>query len=148
MRKKILLATDNSEQAEKAGEYAISIADLDGADIIILYVIDTYYMYALPQEDLRKKLDEELREEGKEAVEKFKSKLEEEKCAGKCKNVNLLTMIKEGKPADVIIKTAEEEGVDQIVIGKSGKHGIEKFLLGSTADRVVKEAKVPISVVP
>jgi nucleotide-binding universal stress UspA family protein len=148
MRKKILLATDNSKQAEKAGEYAISIADLEGADIIILYVIDTYYMYALPQEDLREKLDEQLREEGKEAVEKFKSKLEDEKCAGKCKNVNLITMIKEGKPAGVIIKTAEEEGVDQIVIGKSGKHGIEKFLLGSTADRVVKEAKVPLSVIP
>jgi len=148
MRKKILLATDNSKQAEKAGEYAISIADLEGADISILYVIDTYYMYALPQEDLREKLDEQLREEGKEAVEKFKSKLEEEKCAGKCKNVNLITMIKEGKPADVIIKTAEEEGVDQIVIGKSGKHGIEKFLLGSTADKVVKEAKVPVSVIP
>ena len=56
-------------------------------------------------------------------------------------------MIKEGKPADVIIKTAEEEGVDQIVLGKSGKHGIEKFLLGSTADRVVREAKVPVDVV-
>jgi nucleotide-binding universal stress UspA family protein len=148
MRKKILLATDNSEQAEKAGEYAISIADLDGADIIILYVIDTYYMYALPQADLREKLDEQLREEGKEAVEKFKSKLEEEKCAGKCKNVNLIPMIKEGKPADVIVKTAEEENVDQIILGKSGKHGIEKFLLGSTADRVVKEAKVPVSVIP
>ena len=145
MHKKILLATDNSEQAEKAGEYAISMAE--GADIIVLYVIDTYYIYALPQQDLREQLDEQLREEGKEAVEKFKSKIEEEQCAGNCKNVNLSTMIKAGKPAEVILKTAQEEGVDSIVIGKSGKHGIEKFLLGSTAEKVVREAKVPVNVI-
>jgi nucleotide-binding universal stress UspA family protein len=147
MYKKILLATDNSEQAEKAGEYAISMADLGGADIIVLYVIDSYYLDALPQRDLREQLDEQLREEGKEAVEKFEKKIEEEQCAGNCKNINFKTMIKAGKPADVIIKTAEEEGVDQIVMGKSGKHGIEKFLLGSTAEKVVREAKVPVNVI-
>lgn len=147
MHKKILLATDNSEQAEKAGEYAISIAGLDDADIIVLYVIDTYYLYALPQKDLREQMDEQLREEGKEAVEKFKSKIEEEQCAGNCKNINLITMIKPGKPADVILETAEEEGVDQIVIGRSGKHGIEKFLLGSTAEKVVRESKVQVNVI-
>ncbi len=147
MYKKILLATDNSQQAEKAGEQAISMAGLDGADIIVLYVIDDYYKYALPQKDLRDKLDEQLQIEGKEAVEKFKSKIEEEKCAGKCKNVDLITMIKNGKPAEVILKTAEEENVDQIVIGKSGKHGLEKFLLGSTAEKVVRNAKVPVDVI-
>ncbi|MGB9980382.1 universal stress protein [Methanobacterium sp.] len=147
MYKKILLATDNSEQAEKAGESAISMAGLDSADIIVLYVIDAYYKYALPQKDLREKMDEQLREEGKEAVEKFKSKIEEEQCAGNCKNTNLITMLKEGKPADVILKTAEEENVDQIVIGKSGKHGIEKFLLGSTAEKVIRGAKVPVDVI-
>ena len=147
MYKKILLATDNSEQAEKAGEDAISMAGIDGADIIVLYVIDDYYKYALPQQDLRESLDEQLREEGKEAVEKFKSKIEEEQCAGKCKNINLTTMIKNGKPADVILKTAEEENVDQIVIGKSGKHGIEKLLLGSTAEKVVRGSKIPVNVI-
>lgn len=60
MYKKILLATDNSRQAEKAGEYAISMADLDGADILVLYVIDSYYLDALPQRDLREQLDEQL----------------------------------------------------------------------------------------
>jgi nucleotide-binding universal stress UspA family protein len=164
MYKKILLATDNSKQAEKAGEHAISMADVDGADIIVLYVIDDYYKYALPQKDLRDQLDEQLQQEGKEAVEKFKSKIKEEQCAGRCKNVNLITLIKNGKPSDVIIKTADEENVDQIIIGKSGKHGrrkssifgsqkseifedIEKFLLGSTAEKVVRGAKVPVNVI-
>jgi len=147
MAQKILLATDNSEQAEKAGEAALSMADLNSADIIVLYVIDAYYLDALPQPDLRDQLYKQLMAEGKEAVEKFEKKIEEEQCAGKCKNVNLITMIKEGKPADVILKIAEEEGVDQMVIGKSGKHGIEKFLLGSTADKVVRGSKIPVNVI-
>ena len=146
MVEKILLATDNSKQAEKAGKEAISMASLGGT-IIVLYVIDADYLNALPQQDLRDQLSENLKREGKEAVEKFREELEEEQCAGKCKDVNLVTMIKEGKPGDVIIKIAEEEGVDQIVLGKSGKHGIEKLLLGSTADRVVREAKIPVDVV-
>ena len=147
MYKKILLATDNSEQAEKAGEYAISMTKMGGADIIVLYVIDTYYLNALPQQDLREKLDEQFREEGKEAVEKFEKKIEQEQCEGNCKNINLITMIKPGKPADVILKTAEKEGVDQIIMGKSGKHGIEKFILGDTAEKVVKESKIPVNVI-
>ena len=135
---KILVPTDGSKQAEAAGEYAISSADINGADIIVLYVIDTDYLNALPQQDLREKLNKQLREEGKNAVEAFKKKIEDAQCHGYCKNVNLITMLKEGKPADVILKTIDEEGVDQVIMGKSGKHGIEKFILGSTTDRVVR----------
>lgn len=144
--KKILLPTDGSENAHRAGEYAISEADL-GADIIVLYVIDVDYLNALPQQDLRKKLEEGLKEEGKKEIEDFKQKLEDTQCEGHCKNVNLITMIKEGKPADVILKTIDEEDIDQVIMGKSGKHGIEKLILGSTTDRVVRGAKVPVNVI-
>ena len=148
MYKKILLPIDSSEQSEKAAEYAIQTADVDGADIIVLNVIDTYYLKSIPQRDLREKLDEQFREEGKEAVEKFEKKLEDEQCAGKCKNINLINVIKEGKPYDVILKTADELGVDHIIMGKSGKHGLEKFVVGSTTERVLKGAKVPVNVIP
>ena len=144
---KILLPTDGSEASKRAGEYAISTADLSGADIIVLNVIDTDYLNSLPQKDLREKLDEQLREEGKEAVEKFKNKIEAEKCAGNCKKINLITLIKQGKPEDVILETAEEEGVDQIIMGKSGKHGLERFILGSTTERVVRTSKIPVSII-
>ena len=147
MNKKILLPIDNSEASEKAGEYAIKTADPSGADIIVLHVIDTYYLKSLPQPDLREKLDKQFREEGKEAVEKFEKKIEDEQCEGNCKNINLISMIKEGKPEDIILKTADELDVDQIIIGKSGKHGLEKFLVGSTTERVVRGAKVPVNVI-
>lgn len=147
MIKKILLPTDGSEAAERAGEDAITMADISGEDIIVLYVIDTSYLNALPQKDLRDQLDEELRREGEQAVEKFKNKLEESQCEGHCKNVNLISLIKEGKPADVILKTADEKEVDLITMGKSGKNGLEKLILGNTTERVVRGAKVPVHVV-
>jgi nucleotide-binding universal stress UspA family protein len=147
MDKKILLPTDGSKNAERAGEYAIANANLTGAEIIVLNVIDTDYLDAIPQPDVRKDLDKELRDDGKKAVENFKAKIEEEQCKGVCKNITFKVLIKEGKPADIILKTIDEEGVDQVVIGKSGKHGLERFLLGNTTEKIVKESKVPVNVI-
>jgi nucleotide-binding universal stress UspA family protein len=147
MNRKILVPMDGSENAEKAGEHAISLADEIGADIIVLYVIDTDYLKSIPQHQLREQTDEDLREEGKNAVKKFEGRIEEEKCEGKCKLVNITSMMKEGKPADVILKTIKEEGIDQVVMGKSVKHGIEKFVTENITEKVVKEAKVPVNVI-
>lgn len=80
-------------------------------------------------------------------MEHFEEKIEESKCNGKCQNVDFKILIKEGKPSDIILKTIDEEGIDQVIIGKSGKHGLEKFLIGKTTDKVVKEAKVPVNVI-
>ncbi len=148
MYKKILLPINNSGSAERAGEYAISAAGLDGADIIVLNVIDTYYLNSLAQSDLRDKLDKQFRDEGKEAVEKYGKKIEDEKCAGNCKNIKLITRIEEGKPEDVILNIAEKEDVDEIIMGKSGKDKLERFIVGSTTERVVRGAKVPVNVIP
>ena len=147
MLKRILLPTDGSVNAERAGEYAISLADVSGAEIIVLNVIDTYYLDAIPQPDIRNSLEKELRADGVRAVEDFKSKLEESQCNGVCKNIQFKIAIKEGKPADVILKTIDEEKVDQVIMGKSGKHGLESLLLGRTTDRVVREADVHVSVI-
>jgi nucleotide-binding universal stress UspA family protein len=147
MHKKILLPTDGSKNAERAGEYAISLADVSGAEIIVLNVIDTNYLDAIPQPDIRNDLDKELRADGFKAVEDFKNKLEESQCNGVCKNIQFKTVIKEGKPADIILKTIKEEGIDQVIMGKSGKHGLESLLLGRTTDRVVRESNVHVSVI-
>lgn len=53
----------------------------------------------------------------------------------------------EGQPAKEILKLAEEESVDLIVMGTLGRSGIEKFLLGSVADKVIRGSKIPVLVV-
>ena len=53
----------------------------------------------------------------KKAVETLKKKqLEESQCNGICKNIEFKILVKEGKPSDNILRTIEEEGIDQIVI--------------------------------
>jgi len=147
MHKKILLPTDGSENAIKAGEYAISLADMSGAEIIILNVIDTSYLDSIPQPEVRESVDEELRNDMKNAVKRFEDTIEENQCNGTCKNIDFKVLLKEGNPSDVILKTIEKEGIDQVVMGKSGKQGLEKFLLGRTTDKVVKESKVPVNII-
>lgn len=147
MRKRILVPTDGSEQAERAGEQAIAMADLEGAEIIVLYVIDTNYLRALPQDELINQIKAGLKVDGEKALADFQKTLEDKQCEGQCKNIQFRTMLKEGKPAEVILKTIEEEGIDQVVMGKSGKHGIERLVLGRTTERVVRRAKVSVEVV-
>lgn len=148
MPKKILLPIDNSRPAERAGKYAISAAGSDDTEIIVLNVIDTYYLNSLPQSDLRANLEENFRDEGKKAVKKYEKKIAEERCAGNCENIKITTMIEDGKPGDVILKIADREKVDQIIMGKSDKEKIERFFVGSTAERVVRGTQVPVTIVP
>lgn len=148
MYKRILLPTDGSEHAKKAGEHAIMIANAGLADLVVLSVVDAGYLDALTEDDLKQKLDKSLKKEGKEAVENFSAQLMESKCQGVCQqNVNLKTEIKQGNPAEVILKTIEEDEIDLVVMGSSGKHALTKFVYGSVTDKVVRSAKCPVLVI-
>ena len=56
-------------------------------------------------------------------------------------------IIKEGSPARAILEVANEENVDLIVMGSSGKSGFDRFIMGSVADKVVNSAKCAVLVV-
>lgn len=148
MYKKILLPTDGSDYAKRAGEHAIWLADQSQADIVVLNVIETAYFQALPEDELISVLDKGLREESKKAVKDFEKKLMDSKCKGTCReNVKTKSMIKEGHPVDLIIETIDKEGVDLVVMGTAGKHGLDRLLLGSVTEKVVRTAKCPVLVV-
>ena len=148
MYKKILLPTDGSKNAERSGANAIELADLTGADIVVLYVIETDYLQSSKLVNYRINLFDELREEGKKVVEDFKQNLEESQCKGVCKNINLTTEIKEGKPATEILKTIDDEDIDLTVMGTSGRHGLDRVIVGSVTERVVRDSKRPVLVIP
>jgi len=148
MYKKILLPTDGSEYAERAGEHAIWLANQSQADIVVLNVIETAYFRALPEDDLIYVLDKGLRGESKKAVEDFEKRLMDRKCEGTCReNVQLKTLIKEGHPVDLILETIDEEKIDLVVMGTAGKHGLDRFLLGSVTEKVVRTSKCPVLVI-
>lgn len=148
MFKKILLPTDGSKNAERAGAQAIELANLSNADIVVLYVVETDYLESPRLANYRVNIFDELMEEGKNIIKDFKNELEESQCKGFCKNVNLISMVKEGKPYSVILETIDKDNIDLTVMGASGRQGLDRFLLGSVTERVVRESKHPVLVVP
>ena len=154
MYKKILLPTDGSENSKKANKHALWIADKSDADIVVLYVIEPHFpsletslpLSTLPTPD--EYFYNEIRTEGKQILDDFKQELEDSQCKGICKNVGLETQIKEGKPSKEILKVVEEENIDLVIMGGSGRHGLDRFVLGSVTERVVREAKTLVLIVP
>jgi nucleotide-binding universal stress UspA family protein len=61
--------------------------------------------------------------------------------------VNLETLVLEGKPAAEIVRFATEKSIDLIVIGTQGKRGLERLLLGSVAEQVIRMAPCKVLVV-
>lgn len=148
MYKKILLPTDGSEYANKAARHAIWIASLSGAELVVLNVIETSSLVGLPAEDLIVRIKEMLKEEGRKSLEEISELVDESKTEDKCHEEIKLNMItEEGSPADIIVKKIKEENIDLVVMGTSGKHGLDRFLLGSVTENVVRSAPCPVLVV-
>lgn len=150
MYNKILLPTDGSKNSEKAIEHALYIAQKGESEIIILNVVDSVYLTGLPEEDLITKSEMILEEESKKVTEHVESiikNLEEEKGID-ASDIKLTPTTLEGNAADVILKLSEKEDVDLIVIASSGKHMLDRFLLGSVTEKTVRHSKVPILVIP
>ncbi|HTX61844.1 MAG TPA: universal stress protein [Methanobacterium sp.] len=145
MYNKILLPTDGSKYAENAAKHAIWLASKSGATIIALNVVDTSSLVGLPAEDLTVRVTEILKEEAHKSLENIQELIDDfKKEEGIDEEIELIKQSKEGSPADVILKTVEEENVDIIVMGTSGKHGLDRFLLGSVTEKVVRSAKCPV----
>ena len=150
MYNKILLPTDGSKNSEKAIEHALTIAEFEDAEIIILNVVDSVYLTGLPEEDLITKSEMILEEESKKVtkrVEEIIKNIEAEK-GSEGKEIKMSTRTIEGNAADVILKLSEQEDIDLIVIASSGKHMLDRFLLGSVTEKTVRHTKVPILVIP
>jgi nucleotide-binding universal stress UspA family protein len=144
MYHKILLPTDGSKFAEKAAEHAIWIASRSNAEIIVLNVIETSSLVGLPAEDLIVRIKEMLKEEGRRSLERISEMVTESEKEYKIEDIQITLKTEEGSPADAILKTVEKEDVDLVVMGTSGKHGLDRFLLGSVTEKVVRSAKCPV----
>jgi nucleotide-binding universal stress UspA family protein len=85
-------------------------------------------------------IEEMLRQEGNDAILYAKKVAED-------KEVNYEGLVVEGDPTNTILEFAEKNKVDLIVMGTLGKGGLERFLLGSVTDKVVKHSKTSVLVV-
>ena len=135
MYETILVPTDGSTAARKAVRHALDLAARVGASIHALSVVDTggYASIGASGGDV----SERLREVAEEAVEWVAT-------AARDAEVGVETVIREGSPPAEIVARAEAVGADLIVMGTHGRRGIDRYLLGSVTERVVRTAPVPV----
>ncbi|SPQ01340.1 Universal stress protein [Candidatus Sulfobium mesophilum] len=136
--KKILMAHDGSKSSEKALKKALQVAETFGSSLTVLSVIPELYLTELMALDRARILDT-MTKETRGMMEKIKAKSKHLK--------SLKTVIRQGDPADEILKTAEKIKADVIITGSHGRHGAQRFLLGSVSSKIVDHAECDVLVV-
>ena len=137
--KKILIATDGSKRTQNAVETGLEIARVHQSKVSAVYVVDTVTFTSVPMDVTWENMYQLLKEEGEEAVGRVK--------AAAPAGVDVETHVLEGNPALEITKFAKDNGIDLIVVGTLGKSGIDRILLGSVAEKVVRIAPCPVLVI-
>ncbi|WP_445475240.1 universal stress protein [Methanococcoides methylutens] len=140
--KKILIATDGSENADSAVLSGIDIAKKLDAKVYAICVVPTHPSSSMPIGSRMMQWEvpfQVMMTEAKRAVEQV---------ADAClsSGVEVETIVLEGHPAEEIIKYAEENKMDLIVMGSLGKTGLTRLLLGSVAEEVLRHSKVDVMV--
>lgn len=137
--KKIMVATDFSEQSQLAARYAARLAQQMRSQLELLHIVPSeLYLtdpYVLPAE-----LEEAERARGMDALHEFAKNIPDLRIV-RHKNIVL-----SGLAAESIIQVAEEHGIDLLVVGSHGRSGIKKLALGSVAEKVVRNLHCPVLV--
>ncbi|WP_335999114.1 universal stress protein [Halorientalis halophila] len=131
----MLVPTDGGEGFDAVVDRAIDTAPAEGATVHVLYVVDDRAFLTL-DDGMKADVLEDLRAEGTEAVESVAERLE---AAG----LEAVTAIRRGTPAEEIVAYADEEGIDVVTMGTQGQDYTQN-ILGSTAEKVVADASVPV----
>lgn len=138
--KKILVPVDGSEAAGNALHYAVNMARNHGSSITLISVVDANDLLRETNDVmLTDEFMETLKVEGKEIVAQAAKDIPEEIPHDE------VTVL--GTPNYLIAKHAEEEGVDLIVMGNSGKGAFSSFVTGSVSQYVIHHVKCPVLIV-
>jgi nucleotide-binding universal stress UspA family protein len=143
MFSRILVAVDGSAYAEKALKTGVDLAKIYRAKLIILHVILRRFYAVTPSEAgvlATTVFVKEMEAEGKEIIAKADSYAKSQGVDYECKLV-------QGVPAEEIVKTAQSDKVDLIVMGSRGLTEVRAFLLGSVSDKVTHHSKCPTLIV-
>ncbi len=149
MYKKIMIATDGSENASKAALSGIEIAKLAGAKLYALNVmpmIPHASYFGVPIEPPKKvskdekSLHEHFEKDGTKALDTVKE-------MGSQAGVEVETVMADGHPGSEIIDFAENNDIDLIVMGTLGRTGLDRVILGSVATDVVRHANTRVMIV-
>jgi nucleotide-binding universal stress UspA family protein len=140
---KILLAVDDSKYSEAAAQTVVRQVRPEGAEVCVFHVVVPLviipYGYMGKVETLEAAQQERLKE-GRELAERTASQL---RSAG----FQVHVVVKEGDPKTTILDKAAQWSADMIFMGSHGRKGIDRFLIGSTSEAVLRHAHCSVEIV-
>lgn len=150
--KKILYATDLSENSRHAYAYAAGIANRFDATVTILHVIeelsrvttDRIAIFAGDEvfKKIRKRKEQDVVDIIKKRLDNFCAQASSE--LPECPFITEETLVKVGMPSDVILEVAHNGKFEMVVMGTQGHSTIIYAMMGSTARRVLRRCKIPV----
>ena len=154
--KKILYATDLSKNSVYAYRYAMNMAEKYNAEIVILHVIEPippqvrHYINIYVDEA---KWEEKIKTEQGMAIEQIKKRLQEfckreSKDEPRCLLLVSKILVQPGHPVEEILKAAEDEACEVIILGTHGKGFLKQTFLGSVARSVLDRSRKPVLIIP
>jgi nucleotide-binding universal stress UspA family protein len=129
----VVVATDGSESVRRAVDVALDLAERFEASVHALYVVDASEVKSSP-ESVRNELRSALESEGEDALSAIADRA----------STDVTTAVREGRPAAEITAYAREVDADVVATGTRGRHGENRFLIGSVAERVVRTCDKPV----
>jgi len=143
--RRILLTTDFSDEARRAVDAFMALGMTQGSEISVLHLFDTIAlrlaMAGSMTESSRIMYVEEVRDEARKELASFAQ-------AAALNNVKQIARESRTSTALDILETAKEASTDLIVVGTQGRSGLERFLLGSVAEEVLRGADRDVLAVP
>jgi nucleotide-binding universal stress UspA family protein len=134
---RILLATDLAPAADGAADEAILLARDLGAVLLVVSVIDGLRGHEMEKFPERMDQRRATREGAAQSVV----------VRGRRAGVNVSFLVWEGEPGPAIVEAAESERVDLVVVGSRGRSRVERAVLGSVSDHVIRHAHCPVLIV-
>lgn len=143
MFSKILVGLDGSDYSLKALEFAIDLAKKYHSQLVLVHVVMRQIYAINPPEAgvlAGTAIVRELEADGKAILAKGEE-------AVKAQGVLVVTRLRQGVPAEELLRAAVDEKVDLIVLGSRGLSQVKAFFLGSVSDKVSHHAKCPTLIV-
>ncbi|MGQ4555570.1 universal stress protein [Halobellus sp. GM3] len=128
--RRILVPVDGSESADSALDHAITLAGALDAEVHLVAVVDPYGLSTVTE---RREVEDELEAVVASAAERVRE-------AG----VSVETAVEAGFPHKEILRAVAERSIDMIAMGTHGRRGLDRYVLGSVAEKVVRLSPVPV----
>ncbi|WP_037587095.1 universal stress protein [Stenoxybacter acetivorans] len=148
MYKHLVVAVDGSLTSENALEHAIGLAKVENAELTLVNVANPAEYMALAPEFLQHESYEAAAQaEGDAVLDAAEKTAAEQLEAGKVKRHLLLANKGAREMAQMLVNFAAEQGADLIILGTHGRSGLMHLLMGSFAETVMRETRLPLLII-